>query len=170
MQPHSACSWPSDASATCSYRTKPLQLFRAAQGVTAVVAVLRSRAQRLGPPDDAVRRAVGNRPPRQRAADDSRSRRGPGDGPVDDRAEPQTARARGLGGLQIDAQDRRRRNVTITDKGLSHYALAQPLWRAAQERFEESFGSEAARDLRAALRSIVDAPAFAGDGEEASPV
>jgi DNA-binding MarR family transcriptional regulator len=71
----------------------------------------------------------------------------------------------GLVTLQADARDRRRRNVAITDKGLACFALAQPLWRAAQEHFEESFGSEAARDLRASLRSIADDPTFAGAGE-----
>lgn len=75
----------------------------------------------------------------------------------------------GLIALEQDAADRRRRNVTLTKNGRSRYAAAQPLWRDAQVRFEDSFGKREAAELRAALTRIARDPSLDGDSETPSP-
>jgi DNA-binding MarR family transcriptional regulator len=60
----------------------------------------------------------------------------------------------GLISLELDPADGRRRRVVLTEKGRSAFSSAQPLWRAAQARFEDSFGAREAADLRAALLKI----------------
>jgi DNA-binding MarR family transcriptional regulator len=60
----------------------------------------------------------------------------------------------GLISLEQDAGDRRRRHVKLTRKGRSRFLAAQPLWGEAQARFEHTFGSQKAADLRTVLSEI----------------
>jgi DNA-binding MarR family transcriptional regulator len=70
----------------------------------------------------------------------------------------------GLVALVRDTADRRRRNVTMTDAGRARLADARPLWRVAQTRFEDVFGSRQAEALRETLFAIARNPAFVGEG------
>jgi len=63
---------------------------------------------------------------------------------------------RNLVAIEPSATDRRARIVTLTADGRARFTDALPLWRAAQSRFEESFGSGKAADLRAALNGVLD--------------
>jgi DNA-binding MarR family transcriptional regulator len=56
--------------------------------------------------------------------------------------------------LGSDPTDGRRRRVTLTAKGRLTLEAARPLWKAAQARFEDSFGSKEAADLRATLLKV----------------
>jgi DNA-binding MarR family transcriptional regulator len=69
----------------------------------------------------------------------------------------------GLVALEQDEVDRRRRHVKLTRKGRARIAAAQPLWHEAQTRFEDTFGSQQAADLRAVLLSIAGNPALGGN-------
>ena len=60
----------------------------------------------------------------------------------------------GLVTLERDQADRRTRLVKLTRAGRSRLADARPLWLAAQEKFEVSFGKRAAAELRNLLASI----------------
>jgi DNA-binding MarR family transcriptional regulator len=53
-----------------------------------------------------------------------------------------------------DAQDRRARRVTLTERGRAKVAEATPLWEEAQRRFEAAFGAVEAAALRATLDRI----------------
>jgi DNA-binding MarR family transcriptional regulator len=72
--------------------------------------------------------------------------------------------------LRQDETDRRRRHVELTKTGSSRMAAAQPLWFAAQSRFEANFGAQAAADLRVVLLAIARDPAFVGDDGVPAPV
>lgn len=61
----------------------------------------------------------------------------------------------GLVTVEPSADDHRARIVTITPDGLSRLQAALPLWRAAQARFEESFGADDAAALRASLEAVL---------------
>jgi DNA-binding MarR family transcriptional regulator len=61
----------------------------------------------------------------------------------------------GLVSLVADPADRRSRRIKLTKTGRARVAAAQPLWRAAQDRFEDSFGKRAAAELRDVLLTIV---------------
>jgi len=63
---------------------------------------------------------------------------------------------RDLVAIEPSASDRRARIVTLTPDGRARFEEALPLWRVAQSRFEESFGSGEAADLRAALTAVLD--------------
>lgn len=56
--------------------------------------------------------------------------------------------------LTITTEDRRRRVIVLTPAGEAMVAQAQPLWAAAQRRFEQVFGSDNAQSLRAVLRQV----------------
>jgi DNA-binding MarR family transcriptional regulator len=75
----------------------------------------------------------------------------------------------GLVALVQDEADRRSRRITLTKAGRSRFAAAQPLWRAAQERFESGFGKRAAAELRTVLGTIARDPSLAGEGENSRP-
>lgn len=66
----------------------------------------------------------------------------------------------GLVTLERDEADRRSRRIELTEAGRSRLAEAQPLWRAAQETFETSFGKRAAADLRTVLAGIAGDPSL----------
>ena len=60
----------------------------------------------------------------------------------------------GLVTLDADTADRRLRRVTLTAEGRAKRERCYPLWREAQARFDESFGVEPSRALRASLVAI----------------
>jgi len=60
----------------------------------------------------------------------------------------------GLVRLEASDSDQRRRQVTLTAKGLATLRAAMPLWRRAQQRFGAVLGPAAARDLRATMLAI----------------
>lgn len=62
----------------------------------------------------------------------------------------------GLVTVEPSAVDRRARVVKITPDGAGRLEAALPLWRAAQARFEERFGADEARRLRASLEAVLD--------------
>lgn len=61
---------------------------------------------------------------------------------------------RGLLALDVDPEDRRRRRITLTPAGRRTVADARPLWAAAERRFREEFGEDAAADLRQTLHRV----------------
>ncbi|MET8538715.1 MarR family winged helix-turn-helix transcriptional regulator [Streptomyces sp. NPDC005065] len=61
----------------------------------------------------------------------------------------------GLVTVEPSAVDRRARVVTLTPDGLSRVEAALPLWRAVQDRFEESFGADDAAQLHASLQAVL---------------
>ena len=60
----------------------------------------------------------------------------------------------GLIAIETDAQDRRRRNISLTRKGRARLAAARPLWQEAQRQFESAFGEKESTRLRATLLTI----------------
>ena len=71
----------------------------------------------------------------------------------------------GLIALVQDEADRRSRRVKLTRTGRSRLAAAQPLWSAAQQRFEDGFGKRAAAELRNVLVKIARDPSLAVAGD-----
>jgi len=69
----------------------------------------------------------------------------------------------GLVRLEPSRADRRSKHVVLTEEGRRIYAEARPLWREAQDRFEERFGEVEAAYLRKMLLGI------AGDAQLAQP-
>ncbi|MGE0257948.1 MAG: MarR family winged helix-turn-helix transcriptional regulator [Alphaproteobacteria bacterium] len=64
--------------------------------------------------------------------------------------------------------DRRRRELRLTEAGLSKHEAALARWSLAQRRFETAFGSERAAALRALLRDVTAADfAVCGTAEPA---
>ena len=75
----------------------------------------------------------------------------------------------GLVALVPDATDGRLRRVVLTAEGRDKRERCMPLWRAAQARFDESFGVEPSRLLRASLLAVarhVDGAATPISGEK----
>src|SRR5260370_33384374 len=66
--------------------------------------------------------------------------------------------------LVQDVADRRSRRVKITKAGRSRLADARPLWRVAQQRFEDGVGKTAAAELRSILVKITRGQASAAEG------
>jgi DNA-binding MarR family transcriptional regulator len=60
----------------------------------------------------------------------------------------------GLVRLEPGRADRRSKQVVLTRSGRRKYAEALPLWREAQDRFEERFGGVEAAYLRKMLQGI----------------
>ena len=50
--------------------------------------------------------------------------------------------------------DRRSKELQLTDAGAARLHMASKAWAEAQTRFERSFGSKRASDLRAILRAV----------------
>ena len=67
----------------------------------------------------------------------------------------------GLIGLVQDEADRRSRRIQLTKAGRARFFEARPLWLAAQEQFEASFGKRAAAELRSVLATVVSDPSLA---------
>lgn len=61
-------------------------------------------------------------------------------------------------------EDGRRRVVSLTAAGRRRASEALDAWRQAQEQFELSFGRDAAKQLRAVMKDVVEAvPAMGAD-------
>jgi DNA-binding MarR family transcriptional regulator len=60
----------------------------------------------------------------------------------------------GLVVLQSDAKDGRVKRVVLTPAGVAKFEEAMQLWRKAQGRFEQAFGSTRAAELRAVLKFV----------------
>lgn len=60
----------------------------------------------------------------------------------------------GLVELSADPSDGRQRRVSLTAAGRARRDRCQPLWRAAQARFDAEFGAESSRALRDTLVAI----------------
>jgi DNA-binding MarR family transcriptional regulator len=56
---------------------------------------------------------------------------------------------------RVPGQDRRVKNVMITDAGVSRYREAFPLWQAVQQEFEGHYGEKRAVTLRNSLRNVL---------------
>lgn len=56
--------------------------------------------------------------------------------------------------LVPDDGDRRTKRVELTAAGKKKFLEAQPLWAAAQARFEETFGNRNAAELRHVLATV----------------
>jgi len=52
--------------------------------------------------------------------------------------------------------DKRERVIGLTPAGKAKVKAVLPLWRRAQQAFEQNFGSERAVELRALLRAVVE--------------
>jgi DNA-binding MarR family transcriptional regulator len=52
--------------------------------------------------------------------------------------------------------DKRERVVSLTPAGKAKVKAVLPLWRRAQQTFEQNFGSERALELRMLLRAVVE--------------
>lgn len=65
---------------------------------------------------------------------------------------------RGFVSLAASERDRRRRTLDLTPDGRALIARAEPLWQAAQDRFEAAYGRHAAHDLRATLAKVTRTP------------
>jgi len=61
---------------------------------------------------------------------------------------------RGFVKLEVSERDRRGRKVALTPAGKAVAARARPLWAEAQRSFENTFGNEAALEIRAVLKEI----------------
>ena len=61
---------------------------------------------------------------------------------------------RGFVKLEVSEWDRRGRKVALTPAGKAAAARARPLWAEAQRSFENTFGNEAALEIRAVLKEI----------------
>jgi len=60
----------------------------------------------------------------------------------------------GLIAVTTGRADRRSKELQLTDAGAARLRAASEVWTEAQTRFEASFGSERAADLRAILRAV----------------
>jgi DNA-binding MarR family transcriptional regulator len=60
----------------------------------------------------------------------------------------------GLVRLRLDTKDRRVKRVVLTRAGVEKFEEAIQLWRKAQGRFEQAFGSARAAKLRSELRFV----------------
>src|ERR1700753_941383 len=63
--------------------------------------------------------------------------------------------------LVQDEADRRSRRIQLAKAGWARFLEARPLWVAAQEQFESSFGKRAAAELRSVLATVVRDPSLA---------
>lgn len=62
----------------------------------------------------------------------------------------------GLVRLAVDENDRRTRRLELSPAGKAKLEEARPHWRAAQKRFEGSYGATAAKELRTTMRRVVE--------------
>lgn len=60
----------------------------------------------------------------------------------------------GLIAVKTGRDDRRRKELHLTDKGLARLRAARQGWTDAQAKFDTVFGSERASELRALLRQV----------------
>lgn len=81
----------------------------------------------------------------------------------------------GLVTFEADAEDKRIRRVILTERGREKRRACRDLWRIAQGRFEEAFGTERAKDLGDLLAFIardleLDAPPSMSSDESSGHV
>lgn len=62
----------------------------------------------------------------------------------------------GLVALTV-GRDARTRELSLTPMGVERFTVAAPLWRAAQDAFEQGYGTEEAASLRVAMARVVEA-------------
>lgn len=60
----------------------------------------------------------------------------------------------GLVKLEVDAEDRRGRRISLTEEGRGRLESAVVLWNAAQRAFEEANGKRRVRELREELAGL----------------
>lgn len=60
----------------------------------------------------------------------------------------------GLVEVRHDPDDRRSRRIVLTARGRQKRRICLPLWRDAQDRFDEAFGRERSEALRSALLAV----------------
>jgi len=77
----------------------------------------------------------------------------------------------GLIAVEQGADDRRRKELHLTDTGAARLRAAIKKWAQAQARFEETFGSTRTIELRALLRAVTASGFEAGaTAEESGPI
>src|SRR5262249_4839484 len=73
----------------------------------------------------------------------------------------------GLVEVVASADDRRRRELRLTEAGIARHTAGIECWSLAQERFESVFGGERAATLRGMLRDVVASDFGAGSSSYA---
>lgn len=73
----------------------------------------------------------------------------------------------GLVRIRISEEDRRVRQVMITDRGESALLAAYPSWQRARSGFESAFGAREAGHLRDLMTRVIEAPLPRVDSEPA---
>jgi DNA-binding MarR family transcriptional regulator len=63
---------------------------------------------------------------------------------------------RALVDVAVDARDRRRKLLSLTDEGRQRFAAAQPRWAQAQHAFEQAFGDHRSDQLRTTLMHVTN--------------
>lgn len=71
----------------------------------------------------------------------------------------------GLIVIKQGIEDRRSKEIHLTDAGVARLRAAIKLWAAAQTRFEGAFGSHRSAELRGLLRTLVATDIGATDGD-----
>ncbi|MBR0815944.1 winged helix-turn-helix transcriptional regulator [Bradyrhizobium diazoefficiens] len=64
----------------------------------------------------------------------------------------------GLLKIEVSEEDRRVREVAITDRGQEMLLAAYPAWQKARAGFETAFGVREAGHLRELMKRVIDAP------------
>ena len=64
----------------------------------------------------------------------------------------------GLVEIKVSAEDRRAREVAITDQGHNLLLAAYPAWRRARDGFEAAFGAREAAELRELMVRVIEVP------------
>ena len=92
---------------------------------------------------------------RARRADvDQCARRGAGDGPHDVGRNILPLERDGLIEIAPSTEDRRRRDLRLTEAGLARQRAGGNRWAEAQSRFEAAFGRKRAAKMRSLMREI----------------
>ncbi len=71
----------------------------------------------------------------------------------------------GLVTIQVGREDRREREVALSDLGRQREAESKPYWLKAQAQFEKEFGVEDARAMRRIMARIAGMGLVAADGK-----
>ncbi|WP_407528989.1 MarR family winged helix-turn-helix transcriptional regulator [Methylobacterium oryzisoli] len=69
---------------------------------------------------------------------------------------------RGLVTIRPSEEDGRKRVVALTEQGGALLSSARPLWKTTEDRFQASFGEDAAAELRAMMRVVTMVDLFSG--------
>ncbi|WP_157287105.1 MarR family winged helix-turn-helix transcriptional regulator [Bradyrhizobium yuanmingense] len=60
--------------------------------------------------------------------------------------------------IRVSDEDRRVREVAITDRGQEMLLAAHPAWQKARDGFEKAFGGREAGHLRELMKRVIEAP------------